>query len=143
MFKEMNLSQENAQKLVDTYIEQTRAAQEAPYQAYADMIAGWKTQVAEKYGASVEPGGANAVAVSRLLAQLGPAEAPFRAAMDETGVGSHPAFVDAFVSLAKLLGEGDHVRGNNPSPFGQTQSGAVERPSAAAAMYPHLPSAGR
>jgi hypothetical protein len=141
IFKGLNLSQDAAQKLVDFHVAKTQEAHEAPFKAFAEMTQGWKDAVAKQYGAAIEPGGTHAVAVARLLSQLGPAEAPFREAMDTTGVGSHPAFVAAFVKLAEMLGEGTHVQGNNPSPLGQIDTGKNAPPSLAQAMYPHLPSA--
>lgn len=143
IFKELNLPQASAQKLVDFYVKETQSAIEAPFKALATMVDGWKGEVSKAYGAKIEPGGEHALAVSRLLSQLGPAEAPFREAMDATGVGSHPAFVSAFIKLASLLGEGSDIRGNGPSPLGQTAGGEAAKPTAAQAMYPHLPSAGR
>lgn len=141
IFKGMNLSQDNAQQLIDFYTKQTQEAHEAPFKAFAEMTKSWKDDVAKTYGKDIEPGGKHAVAVGRLLSQLGPAESAFRTAMDETGVGSHPAFVAAFVKLAEMLGEGTHVSGNNPSPLGQSDTGRKDAPSLAQAMYPHLPSA--
>lgn len=143
IFKELNLPQASAQKLVDFYVKETQSAIEAPFKAFATMVDGWKGEVSKAYGAKIEPGGEHALAVSRLLSQLGPAEAPFREAMDATGVGSHPAFVSAFIKLASMLGEGSDIRGNGPSPLGQTAGGDAAKPTAAQAMYPHLPSAGR
>jgi hypothetical protein len=140
IFKGMNLSQENAQKLVDFYSAKTQEAQEAPFKAFADMTKAWKDEVAKTYGKDIEPGGKHSVSVARLLSQLGPTEAGFREAMDNTGAGSHPAFVAAFIKLAEMLGEGTHVPGNQPSPLGQT-NGEKAPPSLAQAMYPHLPSA--
>lgn len=143
IFKELNLPQASAQKLVDFYVAKNQEAIEAPFKAFANMVDGWKGEVSKAYGAKIEPGGEHAIAVSRLLSQLGPAEAPFREAMDNTGVGSHPAFVSAFIKLASMLGEGGDVKGNGPSPLGQSKTGDADKPSAAQAMYPHLPSVGR
>lgn len=141
LFKELGLPQAQAQKLVDFYVAKNQEAIEAPFKAFADMVDGWKSELAKTYGTKLDAGGEHAVAVSKLLSHLGPAEQPFREAMDQTGVGSHPAFVAAFIKLAGMLGEGTDVRGNNPSPLGQSKTGEADRPSAAQAMYPHLPSA--
>lgn len=144
LFKGMNLSQAQAQQLVDLYVKRTTEAFEAPFKAYVDMKKAWTDEVMKSYGKDIEPGGKHFRSVGNLLANLGPdLEPAFREAMDVTGVGSHPAFVRAFIKLAELLGEGTPTaQGRGPSPLGQTQSGAVERPSAAAAIYPHLPNAG-
>lgn len=143
LFKGLNLSQDQAQQLVDFYVKQTSAAHNAPFEAFKQMTDGWRAEVETKYGADIAQGGRHHVAVGRLLGQLGPAEAPFREAMDATGVGSHPAFVAAFIRLAEMLGEGGHISGNAPSPLGQARPGADTRPSLAQAMYPNLPSSER
>lgn len=139
LFKKMNISQDGAQQLVDLYAKNLQAAQEAPFKAYIDMKQGWTDAVTAKYGKDIEEGGKHYVAVGSLLEKLGPAEMPFREAMDVTGVGSHPAFVDAFIEFAKMLGSGTHVKGNGPSPLGQSP-GATPQRSLAQSMYPHLPS---
>lgn len=140
LFKSLNLSQEASQNLVDFYVKQTTAAHEAPFKAFADMTKSWRDEVTKTYGADLAEGGKHYVAVGKLLSQLGPAEQAFRTAMDETGVGSHPAFVAAFIKFAEFLGEGGHVAGGGPSPLGQSRTGTTERPTAAQALYPHLPS---
>ena len=142
VFKELNLPQDAAQKLVDFYAAQTKTAAEAPYKAFAEMTSKWKDEVASAYGKDIEPGGKHFISVGRLLSQLGPAESAFREAMNNTGAGSHPAFVAAFIKLADMLGEGSHVAGNQPSPLGQTPGGTKPAPSLAQALYPHLTSAG-
>jgi hypothetical protein len=58
--------------------------------------------------------------------------------MDLTGVGDHPAFVEAMYVLAQRYTEGTHVQGGNPSPLGQSRPGAAARPTLAEAMYPNL-----
>jgi hypothetical protein len=63
----------------------------------------------------------------------------FKAAMDLTGAGDHPAFVKAFWKLAQMVNEGQHVTGGNPSRHGQAAPGEASRPSIASAMYPSLP----
>jgi hypothetical protein len=142
IFKKANLSQDGAQQLIDFHAKQLQAAQEAPFKAFVDMKKGWTDAVNTKYGKDIAEGGKHFVAVGGLLEQLGDLEAPFRTAMDETGVGSHPAFVDAFIKLASMLGSGTHVKGNGPSPLGQSDPSKPAQRSLAQAMYPHLPSAG-
>jgi hypothetical protein len=141
IFKELNLSQDAAQKLVDFYTTQAKAAAEAPIKAFTEMTSKWRDEIAATYGKDIEPGGKHFVGVARLLSQLGPAEAPFREAMNNTGAGSHPAFVSAMIKIAEMIGEGGHVSGNAPSPLGQSSTGTKPAPSLAQAMYPHLPTA--
>jgi hypothetical protein len=62
----------------------------------------------------------------------------FKAAMDLTGAGDHPAFVKTLWKLASFVTEGTHVTGTNPSPHGQRAPGISDKPSVAQALYPNL-----
>jgi hypothetical protein len=140
IFKKANLSQDGAQQLIDFHAKQLQAAQEAPFKAFVDMKKEWTDTVNTKYGKDIAEGGKHFVAVGGLLEKLGDAEAPFREAMDATGVGSHPAFVAAFIKLAEMLGSGTHVKGNGPSPLGQSDPSKGGEKTLAQKMYPHLQS---
>jgi hypothetical protein len=63
----------------------------------------------------------------------------FDTALNETGMGDHPAIVKALYEFSKLVNEGTHVTGGAPSPLGQNAKGAVERPTIAGSLYPNLP----
>lgn len=143
LFKGMNLSQDQAQSLVDFHAKAIADATSAPYRAVTDMKSAWETEVRSAYGKDIEPGGKVNVAISRMIDALGPELAPgFREAMDHTLAGSNPAFVKAFAKLAEMFSEGTTVKGNGPSPL--SQKGPDVRPlSVAQAMYPHLPSANK
>lgn len=139
LFKEMNLSQAQGQKLIDYIAPQLMEAVEAPYNQYQEMRQGWQKEVMDKYGSKLSE---VKTTVSRALDSLGnpKAVAAFKEAMDLTGAGDNPAFIDIIYEFAKKVSEGTHVRAGGPSKLGQV---ANNRPaSAAAAMYPHLPSAG-
>jgi len=144
IFKEMNLSQDSAQRLIDLYAEQTRSASEAPVKLYAEMQKEWRTEAATRFGKAIEPGGAIFASIAKAIdGHLPPSLAKaFRSTLDFTGVGSHPDFIEGLSVFAKLLSEGTSVRGSGPSPEGQKAPGAAPL-SVAQAMYPHLPSAGR
>lgn len=143
-FKSLNLSQEQAQSLIDVYAEQAVAAAEAPVNYYNEMRAEWVKQV----NADPEIGGAKLKETKLLIGKAIDAHLPgqlgkdFRQAMDFTGAGDHPAFVKAMLKMATLLTEGTSVRGGGPSPDGQRAPGAPKGPSAAS-MYPNLPSSSR
>ena len=141
IFKELNLSQDGAQKLVDFYTEAQRAAAEAPVKFYADMQKEWRTEAATRFGKAIEPGGAIVTEFAKAIdGHLPPTLAKnFRAALDFTGVGNHPDFIEGFRQFAKLLGEGTSVHGAGPSPEGQKAPGQAPK-SLAEVMYPNLPS---
>lgn len=145
IFKELGLTQDAAQKLIDFYGDAAKAAEEAPYAAYEDMRKGWRDSVVKdpvlgngKDGLKPEV----AATIGRAIDSLPAADAAaFREAMTMTGAGDNPAFIKAFHALASKLGEGTLVTGAGPSPAGQRPSGT--RPSPAQAMYPNLPSSAR
>lgn len=142
IFKELNLSQDGAQKLVDFYSAVSKEAAEAPLNLYANMQKDWRDEASTRFGKAIEPGGAIvtefATAIDGLLS---PSLAKnFRAALDFTGVGNHPDFIEGFRVFAKALQPGTHVSGKAPSPGGQTAPGAQPK-TAAQRLYPHLPSA--
>lgn len=142
VFKELNLSQAQAQKLVDQYAAISAEAAEAPVKFYAEMQKDWAKEAATRFGKDIEPGGA---IVTELATALDNALPPtlaknFRAVLDFTGAGNHPDFIEAMRIIAKPFLTGTHVRGANPSPKGQEAPGAPAK-TAAQRMYPHLPSA--
>src|SRR6516164_3250619 len=139
IFKELNLSQEGAQRLMDLYAETNREALEAPYNMWADLQAKWVEETKAEFGAAVEPGGRVITSIGRLIDSFPPKMASeFREAMDLTGVGSHPAFVRAFANIAERLSEGTPVAGRGPSPLGQKAPDAAPK-SIAQIMYPKNP----
>lgn len=137
-FKELNLSQGQAQSLIDFYVAKTQEAFQQPYKAYEDMRKGW----VEEVKAHPEIGGKLdqvKTTVARAIDGLGDAKlaSDFRQAMDTTGAGDNPAFIRVFYKLAQMVTEGKATDGGKPSPLGQREPGL--KPSAAQAMYPTLP----
>jgi hypothetical protein len=143
LFKELGLSQDGAQKLIDLYTAETKEAFEAPFKAYQDMRKEWRDKVTGDPRLGHRLPEIKTAVTQMLDTHLGkPLADQFREAMDLTGVGDHPAFVHALDVLSQLLTESrSHVAGNRASPFGQNQSQTPV--SAAQAMYPHLPSNAR
>jgi hypothetical protein len=143
MFKSMGLNQEQAQSLIDFYIAETKEAMQAPFNTYQDVRKEWRAQ------AEADPalrgrlgiGGEVLTTISRALDSLGDPKlaSNFRLAMDETGVGDHPAFIKAFFRFGQKLTEGSHVAGRGPSEFGQQRPSQSVR-SAAQELWPNLPS---
>jgi hypothetical protein len=140
LFKEGNLSQSYAQKLIDFYVKETQEAQQRPFDTYKEMRKAW----VEEINKDSEIGGSKlngAMAqISRLIGSTGEAGEAFKDAMDYTGAGDHPAVAKFLYALAKKLTEGGPVRGSGPSTEGMRSPGTPAMPSAAQAMYPNLPS---
>lgn len=134
--KELNLTQANAQRLIDFHVAKTTESANAPYEAYKAMKDDW----AAKVRADPDIGGKLdqvKTVVARAIDGLGDAKlaVDFREVMDLTGVGNHPAFVKAFYKLAQKVSEGTRVPGGGPAKV--LEPGAA-RPSIAGAMYPTL-----
>ncbi len=145
LFKDLGLPQEGAQKLVDFHIKALQESAQAPLQAYQDMKDGWRkeAEALSDIGGQLGPGGKVNVAFSKMLDSLGDSKLAndFRSAMDLTGAGNHPAFIQVMWKLSQSFAEGGHVTGTGPSKHGQTQPGA-RPPTLAQAIYPKLPSSG-
>ena len=140
LFKAMNLTQAQAQQLVDFYTKHTTASANAPYDAWNSMQEQWVKEV--KADPSIGPRLAEVkTTINRAIDVMGDPNlaSQFREAMDYTGAGNNPAFIKTFYKLAQMITEGKHVAGNGPSAAGQKPSN--ERVSAAGAMYPNLPRA--
>lgn len=147
IFKELGLDQGAAQKLVDLYVAQQIEAAKAPGATYDALRTDWRAKVTadpeiKAYSTDGKTGfDAIKVDIGRALGTLDPTLATeFKAAMDLTGAGDHPAFVKVFWKLSQSVTEGKHVAGRNPSPQGQNDPSKAERPTAAQALYPNNPS---
>jgi hypothetical protein len=138
IFKGLNLSQEQGQKLVDFYTAKTAESANEPYKVWQETQEAWVKEV--KNDPQLGPR-LNEVktTISRAIDGLNDPKLArdFREAMDYTGAGNNPAFIRAFWKLAQVVTEGGHVAGGGPSAAGQRR--ANEAPSAARAMYPNLP----
>jgi len=138
IFKGLNLSQEQGQKLVDFYTAKTAESANQPYQVWQETQEQWIKEV--KADRELGPR-LNEVktTISKAIDGLNDPKLArdFREAMDFTGAGNNPAFIRAFWKLAQMVTEGGHVAGGGPSAQGQRRQG--ETPSAARAMYPNLP----
>ena len=138
IFKELNLSQEAAQRLINFHMEKVGKVNESLTKTVEDMRADWRNQVmADKdIGGKIDQ---VKVELGRAKDRLSPdVRKAFDQAMDTTGLGDHPAVVKALYEMAKMVNEGSHVNGGGPSPNGQSKSGEVSRPSLAGALYPNL-----
>lgn len=140
IFKELGLSQDQAQRLVDLQAKLSLAAAKAPQETYEKLRSDWRTEANAHpdLKGKLGPGGEVSTVIGKAIDSFGPDLAKdFRAAMDLTGAGDNPAFIRAFYKLAQSVAEGTHVSGTNPSPHSQAAPGAG-KPSAAKSMYPNL-----
>jgi len=131
IFKELGLTQEQAQKLVDFYRglaarkptshslrPSTTCAQTGGPQVMADKDIGGKLDAVK---IEARPGqGPYARRDSHPLSMK---------PSTSTGLGDHPAIIKGFYEMAKLVNEGTHVSGRGPSEGGQTPPGKAARPT--------------
>lgn len=151
IFKKHNLSQTAAQEMIDYYFKQAVKSSDASRQSVQDMREDWLGKIRNdpefkaefKADGSIKEDSKVLVGVGRMLDSLGDKQlaSDFRAAMDITGAGNHPAFFKVMYKLSQHFAEGTPVRSQNPSPFGQPgANGQVpgQRPSIAKSIYPNL-----
>lgn len=144
IFKELGLTQDQAQKLVDFQAARDTELATAMEKVVNDTRNEWREKIAKD--PTLGDGKDNLkpevrANISKALDSL-PAEAKAAVvkAFDLTGAGDNPAVVAAMNHFGKLLSEGTSVRGGGPSSEGQRAPGAPTRPSLAQALYPNNPS---
>jgi hypothetical protein len=138
IFKELNLPQAGAQKLVDFYAQNVQEALNAPYRFWQDTQEQWVSQIK----ADPEIGGKLdqvKASIGRMYDSFGDPKlvADFKEALNFTGAGNNLAFVKGLYKIAQLATEGRPVRGGNPVEV--KADGTTGRPSIAQAMFPKLP----
>lgn len=118
LFKELDLSQKGAQKLIDTYIERVIAQKEADLAALADRRRQWRAEVRKSPTYATD----KAFAVKGINAVVNTPEE--RALFKDSWMSDHPALFSMFVKIGKLVGE------DTPLPKGGSDQGggsATER----------------
>lgn len=109
--RDLNLTNEQAQKLVDAYPKILAGVQQRQAEAWQKQTEGW----AETVKADKEIGGdkltANLSAAQRALDQFGTPE--LKEYLNATGLGNHPDLVKAFVKIGKAMSEDGMVDGSN------------------------------
>jgi len=141
VFKELGLTQDQAQKLVDLQVKREVEVSKAGQGDYASMREGWRKDVLAdtnlSAGGKVKPEVLQTI--GRAIDGIGDPKlaGEFRQVMDTTGVGDNPAFVRTLFKMASQLTEGRPVAAGGPSVHGQTPPGAKPT-SIANAMYPNL-----
>lgn len=109
--RDLNLTNEQAQKLVDAYPKILAGVQQRQAEAWQKQTEGW----AETVKADKEIGGdkltANLSAAQRALDQFGTQE--LKEYLNATGLGNHPDLVKTFVKIGKAMSEDGMVDGSN------------------------------
>ncbi|HCL6139273.1 TPA: peptidase [Klebsiella oxytoca] len=107
--RELNLTNEQAQKLVDAYPKILAGVQQRQTEAWQAQTEQWAADVK----ADKEVGGdkltANLSAAQRALDQFGTPE--LREYLDGTGLGNHPELVKTFIKVGKAMSEDGVITG--------------------------------
>ena len=147
IFKELDLPQADAEKLVALWNKTNTLTAERIRAAAADLSKQWETQLKADpiLGPKLDTVRADIGRAFATLSQTPEGAATvnnFREAMNFTGLGNHPAMVSMInLLISSVLREGTHVAGAKPSTAGQTITGTpAGRPSIANALFPNLPS---
>lgn len=108
-----NLSQEDAQGLLNMHTDALKEAALRPYQAYKELQETWIKEIT----ADPEIGGDNLPKVQRTIASAIDkyGDDAFRDAMKLTGAGNNPAVVKFLAKVSSALTEGGLITGNAPS----------------------------
>jgi hypothetical protein len=141
VFKELGLTQAQADKLVDLYNGMAKKQSDIGLATIKAMGEKWESELkADPYlGPNLSKISEDVGRAKDLIEQARPGfKTRFANAMNMTMAGSNPAMVEGFWEMAKMVIEGKHVQAGGPSPQGQSATGQSQRPSIAQAMYPNL-----
>ncbi len=118
--KELDLTQDQAQKLVDIYAERKLDETRGMHDAFETVQADWQKEAK----ADKEYGGDNFTANIKLannfLTEYGSAD--LNTALAETGMGNHPELIRLFVKAGKVMGD-------DTLDFGKGQSAVPQDPA--------------
>lgn len=112
IFKELGLSQEQVQKLADTYVPLIQSSEEKTRQKamadYKQITDGWRAETEKDLGANKKTELAFA---GRAIQKFGGPE--LRELLANTGVGNHKALVSFCAKVGKTISEDAFVQGNS------------------------------
>lgn len=109
IFKELGLSQDQAQKLVDFYATRIGEVTSGVAAQAEALQQGWQNEIKAEWGSAFD---AN-VAIAAKAVALGGDE--LRSALIETGAGNHPAVIKFFHKVGQSISE-DKLDGNTKTP---------------------------
>lgn len=128
LFKELDLSQEQAQKLVDAYApyakEKFELHQKEAIDSFKQTLSTWKDDTKKELGDNFDK---SIKAAAKAIEKFGSPE--LRTILNETGVGNHKELVKFFAKVGELISE-DH--------FTETDSPASSGKNAEDVLYPTM-----
>lgn len=124
--RELGLTQEQANKMVELHAQSLMKANEAAREQIASQMQQWN----ESLRTDPDFGGAkfneNVAIAQKAVQAFGPPE--LTQVLNETGLGNHPALVKTFHQIGKAISEDRFVPGNQSS--GPRSAGAIMYPDA-------------
>ena len=112
IFKELGLSQEAVQKLADTYVPLIQGTAEKTRQealaSYKEITDGWAAESKKMLGNDSKT---ELAYCGKAIQKFG--NAKLREALQETGLGNHPAMVDFMRKVGKTISEDSFVSGQS------------------------------
>lgn len=111
IMKELGITAEGAQKLVDANLAFAQTMQKASEDAFVTQVEAWGKASREdkEFGGSAFD--TNIVVAQRALAKFGSPQ--LKELFDQTGLGNHPEVLRAFVRIGKIIGEDGGVNGGD------------------------------
>jgi len=103
VFKELGLTQEQANKLTDLWSGQAQAQAQEQSEAFAAQLEKWATELKNDKEVGGEAFDANTATAREAINKLGSDE--LRELMDSTGIGNNPAMFKFCLAVGKLLVE--------------------------------------
>lgn len=138
LFKEINVSQGDAQKLVDFHVKTLKAAEEGPAKEWSDQQKKWRDEIAADTTLAPRLPEIKTNFSKMLSAVQDPAlEKDFREMVEFTGAGNNPSFIKMMDKLSQHFTEGKVVKaGDKPAPVNEPGKATG---TGAKALYPNLP----
>jgi Sec-independent protein translocase protein TatA len=124
--KELNLSQEQAQKLVDLQAKTVQSIGDATQRAWKSTVDTWTKDTIQTLGANYQQ---ELRFVAKAIDRFGSPE--LRQVLNETGIGNHKEIVSLLMKVGKTVSEDSFANG---------KAGASASKSAAQTLYPNHPS---
>lgn len=133
IFKDLGLTNDQAQKLTDVYAEQMARIAQQQRDTWVKQHEGWVSSMKSdaEYGGDTFTAslGKMAHVIDKTMGEQAPA---FKQMLDITGAGNHPEMARFLYRVGKALGEDGFVRGNN--------AGAMSENDLAKSMFPTMKS---
>lgn len=101
--KELNLSQEKAQKLVDLQTKREQATAEANQKAFENLVTGWLEDARNDKEIGGNKFDETVNVAKEAIEKFAPDAAKFRQMLSETGIGNHPEMIRYLAKVGEAI----------------------------------------